>query len=90
LDAAGGVAADGDASVVEGNVYSDAGAGAGADGAGVDAALAGGVTGDACGGWPGAGTATPGASGLSSMGATFDTKCRVSPKQVVGKPTLSS
>jgi Amt family ammonium transporter len=38
----------------------------------------------------GLGTITPAASGISSLAVTLDTKCRVSPKQVPGRPTFSS
>ena len=37
-----------------------------------------------------AGSTTPGPSGISSASATPVMKCRVSPKQVVGRPTFSS
>jgi hypothetical protein len=36
------------------------------------------------------GTDTPGASGMSGTTVTRFTQCRVSPKQLVGKPTFSS
>ena len=35
-------------------------------------------------------TITPAASGISSLTVTLRTKCRVSPKQLVGRPTFSS
>jgi hypothetical protein len=54
------------------------------------AVAAGDADGGADGAGAGAGTDTPGPIGMSAVAVTLVTKWRVSPKQVVGRPTFSS
>jgi hypothetical protein len=72
---------DGDAAGPPGDAARDS---VGSDGTGVGAVTGGELEGE------GEGTTTPGANGISSTCTTRVTKCRVSPKQVVGSPTFSS